>query len=634
MPSQEMTLLSDFDLHLFNEGRHYRLYEKLGAHPVKVAGVNGTYFAVWAPNANYVAVIGDFNGWNNGSHPLQARAQSGIWEGFIPGVGPGAVYKFHIGSHNRGYRVDKVDPFGLYSLPPPETGSVIWDLDYQWADRDWMSKRPQNNSLHAPMTIYEMHLGSWKRVPEEGHRSLTYLELAEELPPYLKRMGFSHVEFMPIMEHPFYGSWGYQVVGYFAPTSRYGTPQDLMTLIDRLHQHGIGVILDWVPSHFTTDVHGLAYFDGTHLYEHADVRQGLHPEWNSLLFNYGRNEVQSFLISNALFWLEKYHADGLRVDAVASMLYLDYARTEGGWIPNPHGGRENLDAITFLRHLNEESYARHPDAQTIAEESTAWPLVTRPTYVGGLGFGLKWDMGWMHDTLRYMSKDPVYRKFQHNDLTFRLLYAFNENFVLPLSHDEVVHGKSSLIGKMSGDNWQKFANLRALYGYMYAQPGKKLLFMGDEFAQWGEWNHDQSLDWHLLQHAPHQGMQNWVRDLNHFYRSERSLYELEFTYDGFEWVDCNDADSSVISLLRKGRTTSRVTLVVMNFTPLPRFNYRVGVPWGGIWREALNSDAAEYGGSGLGNAGSAEAEPIPQHGRPFSLSITLPPLSALYFTAG
>jgi 1,4-alpha-glucan branching enzyme len=634
MPPQGMTLLSDFDLHLFNEGRHYRLYEKLGAHPVKVAGVSGTYFAVWAPNANYVAVIGDFNGWNTGSHPLQARAQSGIWEGFIPGVGRGAVYKFHIGSHNRGYRVDKVDPFGLYSLPPPETGSVIWDLDYAWADGDWMAKRPQNNGLHAPMTIYEVHLGSWKRRPEEGHRSLTYLELADELPAYLQSMGFSHAEFMPIMEHPFYGSWGYQVVGYFAPTSRYGTPQELMTLIDRLHQHGIGVILDWVPSHFTTDVHGLAYFDGTHLYEHADVRQGLHPEWNSLLFNYGRNEVQSFLVSNALFWLEKYHADGLRVDAVASMLYLDYARTEGGWIPNAHGGRENLDAISFIRHLNEESYARHPDAEIIAEESTAWPLVTRPTYVGGLGFGLKWDMGWMHDTLRYMSKDPVYRKYQHNDLTFRLLYAFNENFVLPLSHDEVVHGKGSLLGKMSGDDWQKFANLRALYGYMYAQPGKKLIFMGGEFAQWREWHHDESLDWHLLQYAPHQGMSNWVRDLNQFYRNERSMYELEFTYDGFEWVDCNDADNSVISLIRKARTTSRVTLVIMNFTPMPHHNYRIGVPWGGIWREALNSDAKDYGGSGLGNAGSIEAEAIPQHGRPYSLSITLPPLAALYFTAG
>ncbi|MGO8703942.1 MAG: 1,4-alpha-glucan branching protein GlgB [Candidatus Brocadiia bacterium] len=634
MPPQEMTLLSDLDLHLFNEGRHYRLYEKLGAHPVKVAGISGTYFAVWAPNANYVAVIGDFNGWNTASHPLHARAQSGIWEDFIPGVGRGAVYKFHIGSHNRGYRVDKVDPFGLYSLPPPETGSVIWDLDYAWADQDWMAKRPQNNGLHAPMTIYEVHLGSWKRRPEEGHRSLTYLELADQLPEYLQNMGFSHVEFMPIMEHPFYGSWGYQVVGYFAPTSRYGTPQDLMTLIDRLHQRGIGVILDWVPSHFTTDVHGLSYFDGTHLYEHADVRQGLHPEWNSLLFNYGRNEVQSFLVSNALFWLEKYHADGLRVDAVASMLYLDYARTEGGWIPNAHGGRENLDAISFIRHLNEESYARHPDAEIIAEESTAWPLVTRPTYVGGLGFGLKWDMGWMHDTLRYMSKDPIYRKFQHNDLTFRLLYAFNENFVLPLSHDEVVHGKGSLLGKMSGDDWQKFANLRALYGYMYAQPGKKLIFMGGEFAQWREWHHDESLDWHLLQYAPHQGMHHWVRDLNQFYRNERSMYELEFTYDGFEWVDCNDADNSVISLIRKGRTTSRVTLVVMNFTPMPHYNYRIGVPWGGIWREALNSDAKDYGGSGLGNAGSVEAEAIPQHGRPYSLSITLPPLAALYFTAG
>ena len=528
MPPQEMTLLSDFDVHLFNEGRHYRLYEKLGAHPVKVAGVNGTYFAVWAPNANYVAVIGDFNGWNTGSHPLHPRAQSGIWEGFIPGVGRGAVYKFHIGSHNRGYRVDKVDPFGLYSLPPPETGSVIWDLDYAWADRDWMAKRPQNNGLHAPMTIYEVHLGSWMRVPEEGNRSLTYRELADELPEYVQSMGFTHVEFMPIMEHPFYGSWGYQVVGYFAPTSRYGTPQDLMTLIDRLHQRGIGVILDWVPSHFPTDVHGLAYFDGTHLYEHADPRQGLHPEWDSLLFNYGRNEVRSFLISNALFWLEKYHADGLRVDAVASMLYLDYARTEGGWIPNavrrPREPRGDLLPPPPERGILR---AASRTRRSIAEESTAWPLVSRPTYVGGLGFGFKWDMGWMHDTLRYMSKDPIHRKYHHNDLTFRLLYAFNENFVLPLSHDEVVHGKGSLLGKMPGDDWQKFANLRALYGYMYAQPGKKLLFMGGEFGQWREWNHDASLDWHLLQYAPHQGMQRWVRDLNRFYRNERSMYELD-----------------------------------------------------------------------------------------------------------
>jgi 1,4-alpha-glucan branching enzyme len=601
---------------------------------VNLAGVAGTYFAVWAPNANYVSVIGDFNGWNTGTHPLHARAQSGIWEGFIARVGPGALYKFHIGSHHRGYRVDKADPFGFFSAPPPQTGSVVWDLDYAWGDQDWMANRPQANGLNAPITIYEIHLGSWKRVPEEGYRPLTYLELAEQLPEYLADMGFSHVEFMPVMEHPFYGSWGYQIVGYFAPTSRYGTPQDLMRLIDRLHQRGIGVILDWVPSHFTTDAHGLAYFDGTHLYEHADTRQGLHPEWNSLLFNYGRNEVQSFLISNALFWLEKYHADGLRVDAVASMLYLDYARREGEWIPNRHGGRENLDAISFLRRMNEEAYARHPHAQTIAEESTAWSLVTRPTYVGGLGFGFKWDMGWMHDTLRYMSKDPIYRKYQHNDLTFRMLYAFNENFILPLSHDEVVHGKGSLIGKMPGDDWQKFANLRALYGYMYAQPGKKLLFMGGEFAQRNEWNHDVSLDWHLLQYAPHQGMRNWVRDLNRFYRSERSMYELEFTYDGFEWVDCNDAESSVISLIRKGRTTPRITLVVMNFTPVPRRRYRVGAPWGGIWREVLNSDAKEYGGSGLGNAGSAQAEPVPHHGRPFSLCITLPPLAALYFTAG
>jgi len=634
MPAHEMTLLSDFDIHLFNEGRHYRLYEKLGAHPARAEGVAGTYFAVWAPNANYVSVIGDFNGWDKAAHRLRPRGESGIWEGFIPGVGKGAVYKFHIGSHNKGYRVDKADPFAFYGRPPPETGSIVWELDYRWSDEEWMAKRRQRCAFDAPMSVYEIHLGSWMRVPEAGSRSLTYRELAEKLPDYLKRTGFTHVEFMPVMEHPFYGSWGYQVVGYFSPTSRYGAPQDFMALIERLHRNGIGVILDWVPSHFTTDMHGLAYFDGTHLYEHADVRKGLHPEWNSLIFNYGRNEVKSFLISNALFWLEKYHADGLRVDAVASMLYLDYARKEGEWIPNPYGGRENLEAISFLRQLNEEAYRRQPDVHMIAEESTAWPLVTRPAYVGGLGFGLKWDMGWMHDTLRYMSKDAIHRKYHQNDLTFRLLYAFNENFILPLSHDEVVHGKGSLLAKMSGDDWQKFANLRALLGYMYAQPGKKLLFMGGEFAQGREWHHDESLDWHLLEYPQHQGMQRWVSDLNRFYRSEPSLHEREFTYDGFEWVDCNDAEQSVISLMRKGPTTGRLTLVAANFTPVPRFGYRLGVPRGGVWREVLNSDAREYWGSGLGNAGAVQAEAAPHHGRPFSLSITLPPLATVFFTPG
>ena len=686
MPVDEMTLLTDFDLHLFNEGRHYRLYEKLGAHPVQVSGKDtkrrggkeartpdaekagrtggrgpssavpaalesgpgrglrgnsatkettaGTHFAVWAPNANYVSVIGDFNGWDRAAHRLRPRENSGIWEGFIPGIGKGAVYKYHIGSHHRGYRVDKADPFGFYGRPPPETGSIVWDLGYRWSDEEWMSKRRVTCSFEAPMAIYEVHLGSWMRVPEAGHRFLTYRELAEKLPDYVKRMGFTHVEFMPVMEHPFYGSWGYQVTGYFSPTSRYGEPQDLMALIERLHQNGIGVILDWVPSHFTGDVHGLSYFDGTHLYEHADTRKGLHPEWKSLIFNYGRNEVKSFLISNAVFWLEKYHADGLRVDAVASMLYLDYARKEGEWIPNAYGGRENLEAITFLRQLNEEAYAREPDAHMIAEESTAWPLVTRPAYVGGLGFGLKWDMGWMHDTLRYMSKDAVHRKYHQNDLTFRLLYAFNENFILPLSHDEVVHGKGSLLAKMSGDDWQKFANLRALLGYMYAQPGKKLLFMGGEFAQGREWNHDESLDWHLLEYPQHQGVQRWLSDLNRFYRSEPSLHELEFTYQGFEWVDCNDAEQSVICLMRKGRTAGRVTLVAANFTPVPRFGYRLGVPCGGAWREVLNSDAKEYWGSGLGNTGAVQAEAAPHHGRPFSLSITLPPLATVFFTPG
>ena len=498
-------LLGEQDLFLFNEGTHLRLHEKLGAHPFVVDGAEGTYFAVWAPNAEQVSVIGEFNDWNKASHLLQPKGQSGLWERFFPGVGKGTSYKYHIVSRYDDYRVDKADPFAFHAEAPPKTGSIVWDLTYEWSDHEWMAARRQRNALDAPMAIYEMHLGSWRRVPEENNRSLTYHELAPQLAEYIQRLGFTHVEFLPVMEHPFYGSWGYEVTGYFAPTSRYGTPQDFMYLIDYLHQHGIGVILDWVPAHFPRDEHGLGYFDGTHLFEHQDPQQGLHPDWDSFIFNYGRNEVRSFLLSNALFWLDKYHIDGLRIDAVASMLYLDYSRKEGEWIPNEYGGRENLRAIEFLRRLNEEVYTHYPDTQTIAEESTSWPMVSRPLYVGGLGFGLKWDMGWMHDTLSYMSRDPIHRRHHHTELTFRQMYAFVENFVLPLSHDEVVHGKGSLLGKMPGDDWQKFANLRLLLGYMYAQPGKKLLFMGGEFGQWREWNHDASLDWHLLEQASHVG---------------------------------------------------------------------------------------------------------------------------------
>jgi 1,4-alpha-glucan branching enzyme len=629
--SFDASLLTQDDLYLFNEGTHYRLYNKLGAHPLTANGTDGTYFAVWAPNAAEVSVMGEFNHWDKASHALRPRGDSGIWEGFISGVGRGTIYKYHIISRYQGYQVDKSDPLAFYNEVPPRTASIVWDLRYDWEDQQWMATRHTNNALTAPMAIYEMHLGSWMRVPNEGHRHLTYRELAPKLAEHVERLGFTHVEFLPVMEHPFYGSWGYQTTGYYAPTSRYGTPQDLMYLIDYLHQRGIGVILDWVPSHFPTDEHGLGYFDGTHLYEHADMRQGLHPDWNSYIFNYGRNEVQSFLLSSALFWLEKYHIDGLRVDAVASMLYLDYSRKAGEWIPNAYGGRENLAAIAFLRRFNETVYQEFPAVQTFAEESTAWPMVSRPTYVGGLGFGMKWDMGWMHDTLSYMSRDPIYRTYHHNLLTFRMLYAFMENFVLPLSHDEVVHGKGSLLGKMPGNDWQKFANLRLLYGYMFTQPGKKLLFMGGEFGQWREWNHDESLDWHLCQYPPHAGLQRWVEDLNRLYRSEPALHELDTHPSGFEWIDCNDAPGSVISCLRNGRSTDGLVLVVCNFTPVPRLNYRVGAPRGGFWHEVRNGDAQDYGGSGYGNMGGVEAAPVPWHGRPYSLNLTLPPLSAVFF---
>jgi 1,4-alpha-glucan branching enzyme len=627
----EVTLLTEDDIYLFNEGSHFRLYEKLGAHPLTVDGQGGTYFAVWAPDAEKVFVVGDFNGWNKTSHPLRSRGRSGIWEGFIPGVGKGAIYKYHLVSRHRGYKVDKADPFAYYHEVPSKTASIVWDLDYIWGDREWMEKRRRHNALDAPIAIYEVHLGSWRRAPKENNRSLTYREMAPLLAEYVNRMGFTHVEFLPVMEHPFYGSWGYQSTGYFAPTSRYGTPQDFMYLVDCLHQHGVGVILDWVPSHYPSDEHGLGVFDGTHLYEHADSRKGFHPDWNSYIFNYGRNEVRNFLISSALFWLDKYRVDGLRVDAVASMLYLDYSRKEGEWIPNKYGGRENLDAIFFLRRLNEEVYKNYPDVQTIAEESTAWPMVSRPTYVGGLGFGIKWDMGWMHDTLQYITKDPVHRKYHHNDLTFRMLYAFTENFVLSLSHDEVVHGKGSLLGKMPGDDWRKFANLRLLLGYMYAQPGKKLLFMGGEFGQWQEWHHDESLDWHLTGYQRHNQVQKWVEDLNRLYRSEPALYELDFEPAGFEWVDADDSEQSVISFIRKGKSAGDIVLAVGNFTPVTRFNYRVGVTRGSLWTEILNSDAQEYGGSGQGNLGGVEATTVPFHGRPYSLTLTLPPLAVVFF---
>jgi 1,4-alpha-glucan branching enzyme len=635
MDSHEaMTLLTENDLYLFNEGSHFRLYDKLGAHEIARADSRGTYFAVWAPDADQVFVMGDFNGWDKSRDRLQLKGHSGIWEGFLPGVGKGTLYKYHIVSRFAGYRVDKADPFSIFNEIPPKTASIVWDLDYQWGDQEWLAIRRQRNRLDQPMAIYEMHVGSWRRVVEEGNRSLSYRELAPRLADYLHDMGYTHVEFLPVMDHPFFGSWGYQITGYFAPSANYGTPQDLMYLIDVLHQRGIGVILDWVPSHFPSDEHGLAFFDGTHLYEHADPRQGYHPEWNSYIFNYGRNEVQSFLISNALFWLDRYHADGLRVDAVASMLYLDYGRKEGGWIPNKFGGRENIEAINFLRRLNEEIYKQHPDVETIAEESTAWPMVSRPTYLGGLGFGLKWDMGWMHDTLEYMSKDPIHRRYHHDKLTFRMLYAFHENFVLPLSHDEVVYGKGSLLGKMPGDDWQKFANLRALFGYMYAQPAKKMLFMGGEFGQWREWVHDSSLDWELLHFPAHAGLQKWLRELNRLYRSEPALYEMDCEPGGFEWIDCDDADTSVISLIRKGKSTSTLILVVCNFTPVPRYSYRVGAPRSGLWQEVLNSDAAEYGGSNMGNLGAVETSPVGLHGRPYSLTLTLPPLSVSFFKSG
>jgi 1,4-alpha-glucan branching enzyme len=626
------TLFTDYDIHLFKEGNAFQLYEKFGAHGMSVEKKQGVYFALWSPNAKSVSVIGNFNEWNPEIHSLEIRWDgSGIWEGFIPYLEKGALYKFHIASKYRKYKVDKGDPFGFSWEISPRTATVVWDLDYEWGDKDWMTNRKKHNDLQDPLSVYEVHLGSWRRSSEEPGRLLNFREIAPPLVEYIKDMGFTHVEFLPVMEHPFYGSWGYQVVGFFAPTSRYGTPQDFMYLIDHLHQNGIGVILDWVPSHFPADEHGLAFFDGTHLYEHEDPKKGFHPDWKSHIFNYGRNEVRNFLISNALFWLDKYHVDGLRMDAVASMLYLDYSRKEGEWIPNEYGGRENLEAISFLKRLNETVYEFFPDVQTIAEESTAWPIVTRPVYLGGLGFGMKWNMGWMHDTLEYIAKDPVYRKHHHNQLTFSIWYAFSENFILPLSHDEAVYGKGSLLGKMPGDEWQKFANLRLLQGYMFTHPGKKLLFMGGEFGQLREWTHEESLDWHLLEHPLHQGIQKWIKDLNLLYRTEPALHELDFERSGFEWIDFSDWEKNIISYIRKAKVSEDVILVVHNFTPEVRVDYRIGVPKAGFWREILNSDAKEYGGSGQGNLGGAGAKPVPLHNRKFSLTLTLPPLSVLVF---
>ncbi len=620
--------LTDNDIYLFEEGTHVGLADVFGAHLDYERG--GTHFSVWAPRARAVSVIGDFNEWEKGATPL-SPTKGGVWQGFADGISAGARYKYYV-SFQQGSGADKADPFAFFNDGAPSNASVVWNLEYSWADDAWMRERQQANSLESPISTYEVHLGSWRRVNDDGaQRPLTYVELAAQLIPYVKEMGFTHVEFMPVMEHPFYGSWGYQVTGYFAPTSRYGTPQEFMRLIDEFHQNGIGVILDWVPSHFPQDEHGLGYFDGFHEYEPADPRRGVHPDWNSFIFNYGRGQVRSFLLSNALFWLDQYHIDGLRVDAVASMLYLDYSRPPGGWIPNQYGGRENLDAIGFLRRLNEDVYRIHPDTQTIAEESTAWPMTSRPTYLGGLGFGLKWDMGWMHDTLQYMANDPIYRKFHHGELTFRMNYAFGENYVLPLSHDEVVYGKRSLIGKMPGNELQKFANLRLLFGYMFGQPGKKLIFMGSEFAQRTEWSHDGSLDWNLLDLEAHAAVRLLVGDLNHLYRSQPALHTLETSPQSFQWIDGADSERNVISFIRKGKSEYETVAVICNFGGIARKNYQVGVPRPGFWRELFNTDAKQYGGHGMGNFGGVRTVPVPLHGFNCSLTVDIPPLAAVYF---
>lgn len=632
-PYRFPSTLSNFDLYLMGEGTHYQQHEKFGAHPITIDGVAGVLFIVWAPNARRVSVVGDFNHWDGRVHVMRHHPSNGLWELFLPGVTVGAHYKYEILAQDGELLALKADPYAFAFEPEtPRTASVVADLTYQWQDDEWMATRAQRQTLSAPLAIYELHLGSWKRVPEEGNRFLTYRELAHALVPYLQELGFTHVELLPVMEHPFYGSWGYQVIGYFAPTRRYGMPTDFMYFVDYLHQHGLGVILDWVPAHFPRDPHGLVYFDGTHLYEHADPRQGAHREWGTLIFNYGRTEVANFLINNALFWLDRYHLDGLRIDAVASMLYLDYAREPGDWIPNRYGGNENLEAVAFVKRLNEVVYQYHPDVLTIAEESTSWSMVSRPTSVGGLGFGLKWNMGWMHDLLDYMHKDPVHRKFHHTNLTFGLLYAWSENFVLPLSHDEVVYGKGSLHHKMPGDDWQKFANLRLFFAFMYGHPGKKLLFMGGEFGQTSEWDHERSLDWHLLEAGPyHRGLQRLIQDLNRLYREQSALHERDDEPGGFQWIDCHDADQSVVSFERRAKNEDDRIVMVCNFTAVPRHAYRVGVPTDGYWAELLNTDAALYGGSNRGSDGGVWAQAEPTQGQPYSLVLTLPPLAALLF---
>lgn len=620
------SLLTDYDIHLIRSGKHFRQYNKLGAHLVDHNGQSGTYFAVWVPNAKAVSVIGNFNHWHNGQHMLTARwDQSGIWEGFFPGIGKGEAYKYAIQA-NSGEYLEKADPFAFYAEIAPKTASVVWQSDYQWKDDQWLAERKKLATKARPYSVYEVHMGSWRRKPEDGNRSLSYRELSVELVQYVKEMGFTHVEFLPVMEHPFFGSWGYQLTGYYAPTSRFGTPEDFKYLVDCFHQAGIGVILDWVPSHFPGDAHGLFRFDGTHLYEHADPRKGFHPDWSSYIFNYSRPEVKGFLISNALYWLDQFHIDGLRVDAVASMLYLDYSRKAGEWIPNEYGGNENIEAILFLKEFNEVVYGEFPDSITIAEESTAWTGVSKPTYLGGLGFGQKWMMGWMHDTLRYFKNDPVHRAYHQNDITFSLMYAFTENFMLPLSHDEVVHGKGSLIGRMPGDEWQKFANLRLLYGYMFTHPGTKLLFMGGEFGQTAEWNHDRSLDWHLKDHHFHQGVMKYMKALNALYVSEPALHLFPFDGRGFEWVDYGDRENSVIVFMRKTEKPEESLVVVCNFTPSPRNQYRLGVQSKGYWKEIFNSDDSEFGGSGLTNKAMLNTAPVKYHGKDYSIALTLPPL--------
>ncbi|MBP7184741.1 MAG: 1,4-alpha-glucan branching protein GlgB [Saprospiraceae bacterium] len=624
-----LSRFSDFDIELFKSGKHFRLYEKLGSHLMENEGVQGAYFAVWAPNAKRVSVVGDFNQWNRDAAPMISRSDnSGIWELFVPSVPKGSAYKYSI-KIKPGVWMDKGDPYALKWETPPKTASIVWDTYYEWNDQAWMQKRTDEAGQSRPYSVYEVHLGSWRKQEKEGNRSLTYVELADEFVNYVKEMAYTHVEFLPVMEHPYYGSWGYQVTGYYAASSRYGSPQDLMFLIERLHQEGIGVILDWVPSHFPGDAHGLIFFDGTHLYEHADPRKGFHPDWKSYIFNYGRNEVRSFLISNALFWLDRYHVDGLRVDAVASMLYLDYSRNEGEWIPNYVGGKENLEAIAFLKEFNETVYKFYPDTVTIAEESTSWPGVSRPTYENGLGFGQKWMMGWMHDTLNYFKRSTIYRPWHQNELTFSIAYAFAENFMLPFSHDEVVHGKSSLLGRMPGDEWQRFAQLRLMYAYMYTHPGTKLLFMGGEFAQSFEWSHERGLDWWLLRFEPHQGIQRLVKTLNHLYRDNTPMYDLQFKHEGFEWIDLEDKKNCVLSYLRRDKE-GNVIIAVLNFTQNVISHYQIGSPLKGKLTEILNTDDPKFGGSGVLN-GEIETIDSPYHNRPYSFYMTLPPLGCAVF---